>query len=351
MRRMDRYNEEENTNKLSRADKNKDLYKNIGNNTRYTNFTDVANANAFEIGSVDRSKRTRENYQKMREYSNLIPGPKVKRELDEFKNIYKEKENRVYDINSVMAEARKNRVQDEEESKRKLKNDKYNILLSMTKEELEEYRKERKEKFTHPDEDELHELIDTIASKTLAGEIDKMTSVNLLSELMATSIMDKVEAPNSKDEEKTLEEELEEDLKNTTPVKMKYDNEEDTLKTEIKDTDEDDEIEETDDAVVIEDENQDKSFITNEKINVEELQKLSEEMDNEETNETEIDGVGTADSDFYTRSMDLSGEDFEGEMDDEFKEKKMPLPLKIFIILIVLAVIAAAAYYIYKMVL
>ena len=74
MRRMDRYNEEENTNKLSRADKNKDLYKNIGNNTRYTNFTDVANANAFEIGSLDRSKRTRENYQKMREYSNLIPG-------------------------------------------------------------------------------------------------------------------------------------------------------------------------------------------------------------------------------------------------------------------------------------
>lgn len=332
MRRMDRYNEVENTNKLSRSDKNKDLYQNIENNTRYTNFTDVANANAFEISSVDRNKRTRENYQKMREYSNLIPGPKVKRELDEFKNIYKEKENRVYDINSVMAEARKNREQDAEESKRKLKNDKYNILLSMTKEELEEYRKERKEKFTHPDEDELHELIDTIASKTLAGEIDKITSVNLLSELMATSIMDKVEAPNEEKQEKTLEEEIEEDLKITTPVKMKYDNDEETIKE------------------VVEDEDQDKSFITNEKINVEEIQKLNEEMDKEAPKETTIDGVGNADDDFYTRSMDLSDADFEGEMDDEFKEKKMPLPLKIFIIIIVLAVIAVAGYYIYKMI-
>lgn len=347
MRRMDRYNEVENTNKLSRFDKNKDLYQNIGNNTRYTNFTDVANANAFEISSVDRNKRTRENYQKMREYSNLIPGPKVKRELDEFKNIYKEKENRVYDINSVMAEARKNREQDAEESKRKLKNDKYNILLSMTKEELEEYRKERKEKFTHPDEDELHELIDTIASKTLAGEIDKITSVNLLSELMATSIMDKVEAPNEEKQEKTLEEEIEEDLKITTPVKMKYDNDEETIKEVVEDTEE---IGETDDAVVIEDEDQDKSFITNEKINVEEIQKLNEEMDKEAPKETTIDGVGNADDDFYTRSMDLSDADFEGEMDDEFKEKKMPLPLKIFIIIIVLAVIAVAGYYIYKMI-
>ena len=346
MRRMDRYNEEENTNKLSRSDKNKDLYQNIGNNTRYTNFTDVANANAFEISSVDRNTRTRENYQKMREYSNLIPGPKVKRELDEFKNIYKEKENRVYDINSVMAEARKNRTQDEYESKRKLKNDKYNILLSMTKEELEEYRKERKEKFTHPDEDELHEIIDTIASKTLAGEIDKITSVNLLSELMATSIMDKVEAPNEekKEEEKTLEEELEEDLKITTPVRMKYDNEEDILKEATE------EVEETDEVEVVEDEDQDKSFITNEKINVEDLQKLSEEIDNNQPEENEIEGVGTADSEFYTRSMDLSNEDFEGEMDDEFKEKKMPLLLKLFIILIVLAVLAGAGYYIYKMI-
>ncbi|MDO4996874.1 MAG: hypothetical protein Q4E69_06810, partial [Bacilli bacterium] len=104
------------------------------------------------------------------------------------------------------------------------------------------------------------------------------------------------------------------------------------------------------DIEVVEDEDQDKSFITNEKINVEDLQKLSEEIDNNQPEENEIEGVGTADSEFYTRSMDLSNEDFEGEMDDEFKEKKMPLLLKLFIILIVLAVLAGAGYYIYKMI-
>lgn len=346
MRRMDRYNEEENTNKLSRSDKNKELYQNIGNNTRYTNFTDVANANAFEISNIDSTKKTRENYQKMREYSNLIPGPKVKRELDEFKNIYKEKENRVYDINSVMAEARKNREQDEVESKRKLKNDKYNILLSMTKEELEEYRRQRKEKFTHPDEDELHELIDTIASKTLAGEIDKITSVNLLSELMATSIMDKVEAQTDIKNEKTLEEEIEEDLKITTPVRMKYDN----VDSDDKEALEQKEKEEIDSTSLEEDENQDKSFITDEKVNIEDLKKLNEELNQKEKNNNEVNVEDIADTDFYTRSMDLSNEDFESEMDEEFKEKKMPLPLKIFILIIVLTVIAAAGYYIYKII-
>ena len=344
MKRMDRYNTEENTNKMSRSDKNKDLYQNIGRNTRYTNFTDVANvanANAFELVNVDKNNKTRENYQKMREYSSLIPGPKVKRDLEEFKNIYKEKENRVYDINSVIAEARKNREVDEVESKRKLKNDKYNILLSMTKEELEEYRKERKEKFTHPDEDELHDLIDTIASKTLAGEIDKITSVNLLSELMATSIMDKVEKSDEIKNEKSIEEEIEEDLKITTPVKMTYEDE----KQEEKEITE--EPNEEDNPVVIEDDNQDKSFITNEKINVEDLQKISEELEKDDGNIKETSEE--VDTEFYTRSMDLSDEDFESEMDDEFKEKKMPLPLKILITIIVLIVIAVAAYYIYKM--
>ena len=37
MRRMDRYNENSTTNQATRSNKNKDLYDNIGNNTRYTN--------------------------------------------------------------------------------------------------------------------------------------------------------------------------------------------------------------------------------------------------------------------------------------------------------------------------
>ena len=50
--------------------------------------------------------------------------------------------------------------------------------------------------------DRIRELIDTIASKTLAGEIDKATSVNLLSDLMATNLLDKVDGMETKEEDK-----------------------------------------------------------------------------------------------------------------------------------------------------
>lgn len=346
MRRMDRYEGEEevNNDKISRSNKNQELYKNVGSNARYTNFTDVTNTNAYDISNIDRNNRTRENYKKVREYSSLIPGPKVKRELEEFKNVNKIKENRVYDINSVMAEARKNRVDaDEKEEKRKLKNDKYNILLSMTKEELEEYRKMRKEKYTHPDEEELRDAIDTIASKTLAGEIDKNTTVNLLSELMATSMMDKVESQqekNDEDKSEDINDELElEDIDND----LETENVEEPKEEDKEDIEEivEEEIEEDYD-----DDGQDKSFLTDEKIDSEKLKQLKEELDKEESS---INEDGT-DSDFYTKSMKFKEKDFEGEMDEEFKEKGIPVGVKLLLFIILFVVCAVAAYFIWKMI-
>ena len=109
MRRMDRYNDEDTTTKLSRSNKNKDLYQNVGTNTRYANITDVTNANAIDITNTTTEYRTREDYQKMKKYNGDVQTPKVKRDLDEFNHIYKRQENRVYDINNVLEEARKNR--------------------------------------------------------------------------------------------------------------------------------------------------------------------------------------------------------------------------------------------------
>ncbi len=357
MRRMDRYSGDEQEPKLSRANKNQELYDNIGKNTRYANLTDVTNTYTYDLGNMNQGEKTRENYQRMREYSSIMPNPKVKRDLEEFKNIYKVKENRVYDINSVMAEARKNRTDLDKEEKRKLKNEKYNILMNLNKDELEEYRQKRKERFTHPDEDHLHDLIDTIASKTLAGEIDKNTSVDLLSELMATSMMDKVE-PQAEDTG---------ELKNTTPVKMSYDDDElvrpdgdeendneDSIEvrvtvdtTEEPVVEEDNEpTEEVDEADVKEDEPVEDTNTLPQKISKEDLEKINEELEKEPEDTGKIPG---ADEDFYTRSMDLSKEDFEGEMDDGFTEEKMPIGLRIFFALLLLALIGVVAYFIWKM--
>ena len=290
--RMDRYKNENFLKDYSRSDKNKELYNNLGNNKRYTNFTDVTNSNVFDIDEARKNNRTREGYHKMKEYGEVIETPKVKRELDEFNYLYQDHENRVYDINSVLKEAKKNRIEkDELEAKRKLKNTNYNILASLNPEELEKYRKEKQER-TKPDEEELRELIDTITSKTLAGEIDQKTSVDLLSDLMATSVMDKVNFP----------------------------------KDELKD-DEKQEVEEDDEL-----------NLSKEILDKDQIENIKKVKDKEESI---MEG---ADSDFYTRSMDLSDKDF--DFDDEFGEKKVPIVVKIILVLILLAIIGVTVYFI-----
>ena len=209
MKRMDRYKDKETT-VGSRTTKNQELYQNVSDNVIHTNITDVTNANAFEINpsQINDSPQapTRELYQQMKKYQRVEATPRVKKELDDFNYLYQRNDNKIYDINSVLEEARKNRESyDDKESKRKLNNKAYNILADINKGELEKYREEKRKRILTPEEDGIRELIDTIASKTLAGEIDKATSVNLLSDLMATSALDRVGANKEVIVEKTEE--------------------------------------------------------------------------------------------------------------------------------------------------
>jgi len=111
MRRMDRYNEDNNY-RPKRSDKNQDLYRNVSSNHKYTNITDVTNANAFEINKEDTSKNdysSRESYQQMKKYQNMGRVTHSKKELEDVNYLYQKNENKVYDINSVLDMARKNR--------------------------------------------------------------------------------------------------------------------------------------------------------------------------------------------------------------------------------------------------
>ena len=359
MRRMDRY-KDETPDRPNRYEKNQELYQDIATNTKYTNITDVTNSNAFEInGSKNKGSYTsRESYQQMKKYKNVEPVPRIKKELDDFNYLYKIDDKKVYDINTVLEEARKNRQEkDKLEEKRKLKNTSYNILADLNVEELEKYKAEKIKKIITPEEEEFRDLIDTIASKTLAGEIDKETSVNLLSDLMATSVMDKVEDANSLgydnasyEDKESNKEETEEQVSNE---EQNIDDKEelDKVKNIIE---ENKKIEEK-----LESYKELKEQET-EKINSDSIeeQKQEEQNDNsmslsedtikeiEKRKDEEPKTLSEADKDFYTRSMDLSDEDF--EMDNEFKEKSMPITLKILIAILVIALIAVAAYFIYK---
>ena len=57
--------------------------------------------------------------------------------------------------------------------------------------------------------------------------------------------------------------------------------------------------------------------------------------------------MDNADSDFYTRSMDLSDKDF--DMDDEFVDKKIPIVIKVILTLVLIAVLGIAVYFVLKM--
>lgn len=295
--RMDRYREEEMSKTYSRSNRNKELYQNIGSNTRYTNLTDVTNANAIDLDSAKKNANTREGYHQMKEFGRNVEVPKVKKELDDFNYLYQTRENRIYDINRVLEEARKNRTNDDEkEEKRKLKNNSYNIITSLNPEELEKYRQEKLNKVYRPEDEEIRELIHTITSKTLAGEIDQAATVDLLSDLMATNVLDKVPRQEELKDDKTKED--------TKELSKEVLNEEQLA----------------------------------------EVKKLKEKI-KEPNLEEASDKLKDADTDFYTRSMDLSDKDF--EMDDEFKEKSLPVAVKVILIIVVLAAIAAAGYYIF----
>ena len=358
MRRMDRYNDE-NTVTEKRSYKNQDLYQSVVNTktTDISNIADVASSNAFEIQTSNGTAITsREKYHQMKKYQNIEPVPRVKKELDDFNYLYKTKEKKVYDINSVLEEARKNRKEkDELEEKRKLKNTSYNILADLNKEELEKYREEKKKRsLENTETNELREIIDTITTKTLAGEIDQETSVNLLSDLMATNMLDIVKPQDEIDEENNeiiLEREtiiVEEPEEYEKPEIIQTEDITAEYKKLIDDEDyTEDEKEETTEMAEVKElyENIEENLTKSQKLfNKSEIKEALEKEQEKETEEEKQERQEEIEA-FYTKSLDLSDEEI--EMSDDFKEKKLPLGVKILIFLVIVAIIVATGYFIY----
>ena len=181
--RSSRYLDEKVTTKpkLTRANKNKYLYDEVNNKIGYEEIEHFPGYDRIELDSETPIK-SRAEYQKMKDYSFLYNNSDV-----EQKNLELEEE-KVYDINSVLEEAKKNRVISEEmEQKRKLQNVEYSILADLNKKYIS-----KKEKLEEDLEKEgIRELIDTITSKTLAKDIEQIEDDgrDLMSDLMATGTL------------------------------------------------------------------------------------------------------------------------------------------------------------------
>ncbi len=203
--RMERYQEMGGSKpRKSRVIKNQDLYQDLGRTEKYTTFTEIPKIEAVELSATSKNYRTREGYHQYRDYPfQEEQKPFAKKELEELDLLYHLDHNKNYDINTVLKEARALREKDALERKRKLPNEKYNILES-SEDELERFKQEKERKIKPVENEEaLEELIHTITSKELREQIDQQESkTSLLNDLMATNVHDEVVAAY-REEEKT----------------------------------------------------------------------------------------------------------------------------------------------------
>ena len=159
---------------------------------------------------------------------------------------------------------------------------------------------------------------------------------------MATNILDKVKNPDEIDEEAEAKVEEQEFEK---PEIIHTEDITDVIKgTTTEDEEEKEESEEVSEETT--EMTEVKELIENIEENLTKSQNLfnkteiNEALEKEEQKERE-----EAVEEFYTKSVDLSDEDI--EMSDDFKEKKLPLGVKILIFLVIVAIIAATGYFIY----
>ncbi len=183
-RRSQKYedNNEKSTMRTTRMAKNKYLYDDINYKIGYEEIQNLDTQTRIDLSELTNpNANTREAYQKTKDF---IEQPKKDVEIEEISPI----EEKVYDINTVLEEARKNRIKyDELEKKRKLRENNYATLADANDKPSEASKKEI-------DEEQLTELINTITSHTLLNDIKEAENGNevgndeILSDLLATNV-------------------------------------------------------------------------------------------------------------------------------------------------------------------
>jgi len=211
--RLDRYNETKEKELPSRLSKNKYLYDDLNNKIGFEEIVNFDTQTRIELTSINVADKNRENYQQLKDYRELINKDLNTNEEE----VVFEEEEKNFDINSILENARKNRtVYDEELKKRKLNDEEYDVLMELNKKYLTKDSKINKEK---DDLEGLEDLINTITSKTLKEEIKEQEEQDLFGELVATNVDLQVKPP----------EEYENNDSSDIVTKVEFDNDEDEV--------------------------------------------------------------------------------------------------------------------------
>lgn len=190
--RMDRYNKNELISS-GRSSRNKSLYEQIEDLGSYTNIEGVATidkTNEIDITKVKEMLKNRENYKKQKKLKSIL---KEEKEILEEK-IEPREEPKKYDIKEMLS---KININEEKPKYRSLEEEQYKLLESLSK--------KNKDYDIEKEENELKELIQTIAgNKDDVGLLDELKSDTVVGD--ASSIKKIIEEEKEiKTDENTME--------------------------------------------------------------------------------------------------------------------------------------------------
>ncbi|MBR6690172.1 MAG: hypothetical protein IKL65_02455 [Bacilli bacterium] len=188
--RMDRYYKSELVSS-GRSSKNKSLYEQIKDLDNYTNIEGVATiekTNEIDISKVQEMIKNRENYKKQKQLRSILK--EEQEELDKIEEVEEITKN--YDIKDLLSKIKDDSTT--ESKSRSLRQDQYEALKSLnTKSKKIEVEQE---------EEELKELLNTIASTKALSELTS-ADVGLLDDLKSdTMVGDAASIKKILDEEK-----------------------------------------------------------------------------------------------------------------------------------------------------
>ena len=323
---MERYENSELGN-LSRTKRNQDIYSS-------TDMSDLSRIKTNTNVSVISDAPKEIDIEKIKKYINSLneeEDKKRKRISFDFpepeKVEVKREEQRNYDINSVLEQAReKKETNYEEERHRKLNETGYDILKNI------KIREEQEEKNKLMEAEELTSPIDELNTQ-------EKTIVNLIQNIQQESRKEDADKKNDITEEKDpttdLFSELMGDNENTVvmaPIDESEENESNIKDVLLEMTRKLDEIKEP-----INDLTQD---LILEKEKLKQQYESKEDSKSNEDDEEDSPKIDNIDKSFYTNSISFNKTDFEGFEDLERSERKSGIIAKIGIVLVILILIA-----------
>ncbi|MBR6133555.1 MAG: hypothetical protein IKQ29_02430 [Bacilli bacterium] len=313
---------------ISRSNKNKELYKEVGNleienYDSNNNYSVIGTANS-EI-DIDKIKDMLDKKYKEEPKSKSI-GDATQIDLPEIKL----DETREYDINVILKKAKEQKeINYEEERKMKLRNTQYDILKNLDidghddeeeeEDSLEELKEEEKKKAK---EDKLKELIDEVETSEETEE-DTDLALDILSDLRGDA--DDTKEIGALEME---EEDLEKSKANTKILETK-----DIPKELFEETDE---FTRTD-------------IISNEEESDDEEEEETEEIDTVELDTAELDTTELDTTELDTKDMSFTDKDmFKTEDFEDFADikSKSGILIKILVLIIVIAILAIIVYFV-----